>query len=216
MNTPSIRGYYGLGLLSAWLSLAALVAGCGVGIGETSPPMSLPPTTSLITPKTWPRLTTTTYGDQAHVDGGSSTVSIYEASDSAVTVAGTMPEPGLRTHLELVAQVHLEFDYRTDRHESLTKIQPLVTEELFADLAAPLPANLTESLLAEQTVIEAHVEHFTVVEANVYAITYSVTHFSGGAHSADSNELTPLGTESVSQVTVIVSTDSDGIVADLR
>ncbi len=131
-------------------------------------------------------------------------------TDSDVTSAPAAPaDAGLEGSLREFGRLYLGYDYRTDAAVRADSLRPYVTPELYTQLAAPMPAALVASLVAEQRVTEAAFVDIAAVDTGVYRLRYDV-------HTtvASSGRTVDAGPNQTRTLTVTV--DSAQLVSDVR
>jgi hypothetical protein len=117
--------------------------------------------------------------------------------------------PELQSALVAFGQRYLAFDYRVNDATRVEQLRPLVTPELYGQLAQPMPAPLLASLAAQQRVVSATFVAVRALDASVYELNFTVL------TSTAANGSTPATMIEESRV-LLVSVDGNQLVSDVR
>lgn len=123
-------------------------------------------------------------------------------------MAGSRPDPQLAQALEAVGQAYLEFDYRQPNLQRLRSIEPVVTPELFAALATPLPGPLAAELVMTETIITAELNDLIPLSSGVWNLHFTVV--------SQRRTETGSSTQEIGVRTVTASVNTLGLVEDVR
>lgn len=103
-----------------------------------------------------------------------------EGTDSVTRSSLAAPPSLLRSNLIEFGSAYLGYDYRLDHQARTERFQGLTSDELFEELAVPLPPVLAERLVDERRVILAEFVSIEPVDVGVYQLAFAVTESSEG------------------------------------